>query len=518
MELRDYLRVIQSRKWIIILATVVTLVTAVAVSLASPKIYEAEANLLISESASNSGLLDTALSGFSMQPERGLQTQVRMMQMRPAFERTIRRLDLRMHPADLIAKTEIRAEGQTNVITVIVRDEDPRRAARIANTLAQEYALWVRDFSRNRIRAAADEVEAQLETVRDELIDSGKAAGKNPSDSDRMALQIAGQDYAGLSEQLRQLTIREQMEVGPVQVVNSAAVPSDPVSPKPLRNAALALVVGLTFGLAGAFVLEVLDTTVKTSAEVAEIADAPVLGIIPITKESPEVGIAMAQSGASPVAEAFRGIRNSLDFINFEHSIRSVLITSAAPGEGKSTVASNLAVGLARAGKRVILVSADFHRPRAAAYLRMSETLGLSHVLTGQYALDVCLQQAAEENLQVLASGKVPPNPSELLGSDRMGALLRDLASRAEWVILDGPPVLSVADTTAVAKWVDGSILVVRAGKTDRQALERSVAMLAGVGNRVIGAVLLGVDEGNPAAMAYGYSSYVSKRGQHGAK
>lgn len=517
MELHDYLRVIQARKWLIVVATVITVVTALATSLLLPKVYEAEANLLISESASSSALLDTALSGFSMQPERGLQTQVRMMRMRPAFERTIRRLDLRMHPSDLIEKTEITAEGQTNVITVRVRDGDARRAAQIANTLAEEYALWVRDFSRNRVRAAADEVESQLGDVRDELLELGKAAGKDPSDSDRMALQIAGQDYAGLSEQLRQLRIREQMEVGPVQVVNTAAVPSGPVSPKPRRDAMLALVVGLTFGLGGAFLLEVLDTSVKTTAQVAELTGAPVLGVVPSTKESPEVGIAMAQSGASPVAEAFRGIRNSLDFINFEHSIQTILITSAAPSEGKSTVASNLAVGLARAGKRVILVSADFHRPRSAAYLRLSETLGLSHVLTGQYALDVCLQQASEERLQVLASGKVPPNPSELLGSERMGALLRELATRAEWVILDGPPILSVADTTAVAKWVDGSIVVVRAGKTDREALQRSVEMLAGVGNRVIGAVLLGVDEGAPGTMAYGYSSYLSKRGQHGA-
>lgn len=517
MELRDYLSVIRARKWVIISAVLVTTAVALAFSLIQKPVYEAEANLLISESGGNAtAMIDAALSGFSSQPERSLQTQVRMFKLRPAFERTIRKLDLRTSPEKLAEVTEVTPEGQTNVITVRVKDEDPKRAVLIADTLAEEYALWVREFSRARIRAAATQVEAQLDEARDELVDLGSEAGRNPTERERVALQIAGQDYAGLSEQLRQLRIREEMEVGPVQVVNTAALPSEPVAPRPVRNTALALVSGFVLGLAGAFLLEALDQTVKTSDEATALVGAPVLGIVPAKRDDDEVGIVLNQNVSNPVAEAFRGIRNSLDFINFEHAIKTVLVTSAAPSEGKSTVASNLAVGLARAGKKVVLVSVDFHRPKSASYLGGSEQLGLSHLLTGEFGLEAVLQPVGTDGLQMIASGKVPPNPSELLGSTRMGALIEELEERADWVILDAPPVLAVADTTAVAKWTDGAIVVVRAGRTNREALQRTVEMLASVGSKAIGAILFGVSGGGPGTVSYSYSSYSSKHTRRG--
>lgn len=518
MELRDYLRVIRSRIWVVVSAVVVTTAVALTLSLVQTPVYEAEANLLISESGSNAtAMIDAALSGFSSQPERSLQTQVRMFRLRPAFERTIRKLDLRTSPEQLSKRTEVTPEGQTNVITVRVRDEDPKQAVLVADTLAEEYSLWVRDFSRARIRAAATQVEAQLEESRDELVDLGTDAGRSPTERERVALQIAGQDYAGLSEQLRQLRIREEMEVGPVQVVNTAALPSDPVSPKPVRNTALALVSGLVLGLAGAFVLEALDTTVKTSDEATTLVGAPVLGIVPAKRDDDEAGIVLNQNISNPVAEAFRGIRNSLDFINFEHAIKTVLVTSAAPSEGKSTVASNLAVGLARSGKKVVLVSVDFHRPKSASYLGGSEQLGLSHVLTAEFGVDTVLQTVGSDGLLMIASGRVPPNPSELLGSSRMGALIEELEQRADWVILDAPPVLAVADTTAVAKWTDGAIVVVRAGRTNREALQRTVEMLGSVGSKVIGAILFGVTGVGPGTVSYSYSSYSSKHARRGS-
>lgn len=511
MELRDYVRTLKTRAWLIIAITFVTLGAAIAFSLLETPLYEAEANLLISESNSGSAAIDAALAGFSVQPERGLQTQVRMLEMRPAFERTIRRLDLRMHPDQLQARTDVGGEGQTNVISIHVRDEDPKRAARIANVLAEEYSLWVRDFSRARIRAAADQVEEQLEEVRAQLVEMGSQSGTTMSNRDRVALQIAGEDYAGLSEQLRQLRIREEMEVGPVQVVNTAAVPEEPISPKPVRNGMIALALGLVFGLGAAFGIELLDTTVKHAEEVAALTSTPVLGVVPMQKADAGAAIVLDETASNPVAEAIRGVRHSLDFINFDGRIKTLLVTSAAPGEGKSTLATNLAVGLARTGRTVALVSVDFHRPKSAAYLGLSETLGLSHVLTGQYGLETCLQ-SGEEGLLVLASGKVPPNPSELLSSERMGDLVAELEGRVDWVILDGPPVLAVADTTAVTKWADGTMIVVRAGKTHRDALERAVGMLNGVGAKLVGSVLVGVPETGSGTGAYGYSSYAYKR------
>lgn len=511
MDLRDFYRVVRSRLWIIITAVVVTFAVATGVSLLQPRIYEAEANLLIAEQSGSSGF-DAALTGFSVQPERGLQTQVRMLKMRPAFERTIRRLDLRMHPDELFERTEIVAEGQTNIVTIRVSDGNAEDAAETANTLAEEYALWVRDFTRSRIKAASDEVQSELDKLKAEMAALSKAAGRNPTEAQRLSLQIAAQDYAGLSEELRQLKVREQMEVGPVQVVNTAVVPEKPVSPTPVRNALLGLIAGLVLGTAVAFIVESLDTSVKDSATVGELVGAPVLGVVPLQRDDIAGGVVLNRTASAPVAEAFRGIRNSLDFVNFEHDIKTLLVTSAAPGEGKSTVAANLAEGLARAGRRVVIVSVDFHRPRSAAYLGTSENLGLSHVLSGQYGLEVCLQSTGEGGPVVLAAGKVPPNPSELLGSERMGALIEQLEARADWVILDAPPVLAVADTTAVSKWADGAVMVVRANKTTKDMVERAVQMMQGVGSRIVGAVLLGVSEGQSGAGSYSYSSYATRR------
>lgn len=515
MDLRDSLRVVRKHRWTVLLCTLLTAAAALGASMLQAPTYEAQAHLLVSESDPRSAAIDAALSGFSSQPERGLQTQVRMLQMRPAFEQAIRRLDLRIPPEELQERTEIRTEGQTNVITVVVRDGDPERAAQTADAIAEEFALWVREFSRAKIRAAAEQVEEQLGEVRDELL--AAAPDSKATDRERMALQIAGQDYAGLSEQLRALRIREEMEVGPVQVVGVAAVPEEAVAPKPVRNTVLGLIAGLALGMSIAFITEYLDDSVRSTDEVNLITQSPVLGVVPLSKGE-EPGVAITASASSPVAEAFRGIRNSLDFINFQDDIHTVLVTSAAPGEGKSTVAANLAAGLARAGKRVVLVSVDFHRPKSASYLGASEALGLSHVLTEQFELERCLQSVGDDGLVVLASGKVPPNPSELLGSQRMGQLMADLRRRADWVILDGPPVLAVADATAVSKWVDGSIVVVRSGKTSRDALARTVNMLSGVGAKIIGTVLLGVGDAADGSVAYAYSAYSSYSAKRSAK
>lgn len=516
MELRDYLRIVRARIWLVVIAVLVTGAAALTFSLIRDEVYEAQADLLLLESSQSSAVIQTALSGFSALPERSLQTQVRMMKLRPVYERAIRRLDLRMHPDELAAVTEIEGEGQTNIVSVRVKDENPKRAAEIANAIASEYELWASEFSRERIRAAADEVEDQLDEVKDELVAAGDALGKNPTDKEKLEIQLIGEDYAGLSEKLRQLRISEQMEVGPIQVINTAAVPEEPVSPLPLRDTVLGLVVGLILGVGGVFVAEALDLTIKTPEQAVELTGAPLIGVVPLRREGDTAAVALSHGSTSPVGEAFRGIRNSLDFINFEHDIKTVLVTSAVPGEGKSTVSSNLAVGLARSGKRVVLISVDFHRPKSALYLGASETLGLSHVLSDQYPLEACLQTAEEPGLLILASGKVPPNPSEMLSSERMGALIEQLAEDADWIVLDGPPVLAVADTTAVAKWADGVIMVVRAEKTSRDALDRSIKMLGGVGAKLIGSVLLGVRSSGADSSTYGYSyKYTSYASRH---
>lgn len=514
MELGDILGVLRARRMLVLVAAVAAVLLAAVVTLLQPRLFEAEANLLVSESGSEiSAIAETINSGFSTQPERGLQTQARLLRLKPAFERAIKKMDLRVSPNELMERTEVVADGPSNVISIRVRDESAADAAALANTLASEYVLWARELNRVRIQAASEEVKKQLSEARSQLRTLSQDADQRGDDIGRereAALQIAAANYMALSQRLQELKVSEEMEIGPVQVVDEAAVPPSPVSPRPLLNIALALGLGLAVGVALALVAEQLDMSIKSPKQAEELLGAPLIGVIPFER-SPQAGLAvLARSPGAASAEAFRTIRNALDFINFEHSIHSIVVTSSVAGEGKSTTTANLALGLAQAGKNVVLVGADFRRPRTAELLGVYETVGLSDVLTGSLEVQRCLQASPEERLSVLAAGKLPPNPSELLGSRRMGELVQELSVTYDWVILDTPPVLAVADTTAVTKWTNGAIVVVRIGETRRDDAMRAVQALEAAGSRVLGLVALDskAQTGVGSYSKYGYSSY----------
>jgi capsular exopolysaccharide synthesis family protein len=206
----------------------------------------------------------------------------------------------------------------------------------------------------------------------------------------------------------------------------------------------------------------------------------------------------------SSAAEAYRVLRNSLDFVNFEHNIKTLLVTSSAPEEGKSTVSANLAAGLAQAGSKVVLLNCDFRRPVTQQFFEVEDMVGLSDVLTDSSPLAAALQQSAHENLFVLTSGSMPPNPSELLGSQKMSQLIESLKEWADWIIVDSPPLLAVADAATVARWADGVLLVTRGGVSTRQAAQRGRDMLDKVGARVVGVVVWGPEKAS-GKRGYGY-------------
>jgi capsular exopolysaccharide synthesis family protein len=180
-------------------------------------------------------------------------------------------------------------------------------------------------------------------------------------------------------------------------------------------------------------------------------------------------------------------------------------VTSAAPAEGKSTVAANLAAALAQAGKKVVLVSVDFRRPTTDQFFNVNNMIGLSDVLLGTLSLKSALQRPGDDQLLVLSAGKMPPNPSELLGSAKMQEVVRALGDWGEWVIIDTPPLLAVADPASVARWADGVLAVSKAGTTTREAAARAMELLAKVGARVIGVVIWGLDESKAGSAGYGY-------------
>ncbi|MDO8879947.1 MAG: polysaccharide biosynthesis tyrosine autokinase [Coriobacteriia bacterium] len=516
MELRDYLNVIRARKWVIVQAVVIVALAALVASLLQAPVYEGQAKVLISEKGSGVDIFGSIGLDISSQPERGLQTQVQLMQVRPLLENTIRTLGLGITPEALARRVTVSAVGQTNIVTITATDGDPARAAAIANTLAEEFVGWSRDYKRESINAAVDEVSVRLDASRTEILELGRRI-QDEGKSDELAaeLAIATGSYTTLAGKLEELRISAQLETGSGRMVSPAVEAASPVEPSPARNTALGLAVGLVFGLGMAFLYEYLDNTIKSSEEIEELVGAPVLGLIPAEKYEKDErrrATILTHPGSS-AAEAYRVLRNNLDFINFEHNITTLLVTSAAPAEGKSTVAANLAAGLAQAGKKVVLLASDFRKPTTEQFFGVRNLVGLSDVLTGSHTLKAALQRPREDmDLLVLTSGKMPPNPSELLGSEKMKQLLEELKGWADWVIVDTPPLLAVADGAAVARWCDGVILVTKGGGSTREAVKKAREMLDNVGARTLGAVVWGL-ESRAGGGGYGYGYGVAGYG-----
>jgi len=523
VELRDYLNVIRARRGVIILATVIVAAVALAVSLIQPATYAAQAKVLISEKDTGAALFGTLIPELSSQPERALQTQVQLVEVRPVAEAAIRKLGLQETPDALLARVDVTAIGQTNVIAIKAVAKSPAEAASIANTMADEYVAASRDRKRASIKAAADEVEQRLNDAKAEILALGRRIQQSGrSDEISAELNIATETYSTLAEKLEQLRINEQLESGSGAVVQAAVVETKQVAPDPLRNVGLGIIVGLVLGLAMAFLYEYLDNTIKSTEEAEKVYGATVLGIVPMDKLDKGVKrrLTIVEAPGSAASEAYRVIRNSLDFINFEHDLKTLLITSSAPGEGKSSVAANLAMSLTQTGKKVVLVSCDFRRPTTEQFFPVTNTIGLSEVLLGTHTLKSALQRPGDDQLLVLTAGKMPPNPNELLGSTKMQEVIASLEDWADWVIIDTPPVLAVADPVSVARWVDGVVVVSKAGDSTREAAEKSVQLLAKVGARIIGVVVWGLDETkNQAGYGYGYytGGYYYYRSYYGA-
>lgn len=296
-----------------------------------------------------------------------------------------------------------------------------------------------------------------------------------------------------------------------VSVVEQPTLPADSFSPTPLRNAALAAVLGLLLGIALSVLRESMDKTVKTTEDVREVAGQAVLGTISFDEGAVKRPLILQDSARSPRAEAFRQLRTNLAFLQVDGALRSFVLTSSVPKEGKSTTACNLAITLAQAGVRVCLVEGDLRRPRVADYLGMEGAVGLTSVLVGNVSLQDAIQPWGDGTLEVLLSGPLPPNPSELLSSRGMTQLMQQLESSYDIVIVDAPPLLPVTDGAILASITGGAVLTVRAGVTRRDQLAQATQALRSVDASVLGVVLSMVPAKGPDAYGgYGYGSYAN--------
>lgn len=510
LELRDYLRVLTRRKWIICLVTLLVTAAAVVASLAQTPVYQGTAEVLLQSKASES-LFDPN-SGVRNDPTRAIQTEIQVLRSRPVR-------DLVRERIGNAPKVAASAVGQTDVLEVRAQSTDPEKAALIANTYATSYIEFRRTQAVDDLLAAAEQIQSKIIDLQGQIDGAAPVPASTTATTARgaaptttVAADVATrraslqQQQALFRQKLDELQVDAALKSGGAQLVTPAAAPTSPIRPTPLRNAIVALAVGLMLGVGLAFLREYLDDSLTGKDEVERAAPGvPVLGLIPELKTWKDHEAAVLVSIAephSPAAEAYRGLRTSVQFLGLDRSIKIIQMTSPSQAEGKSTTIANLAVGLAGAGQRVVLVDADLRRPRIHEFFGLSHDVGLTSILVGDSQLAGALQHVpGVPRLYLLPSGPIPPNPSEMLGSERMADLLKSLAEHADVVLIDCPPVLPVTDARVLSHRIDATLLVVSAGATKQAQLRRAVELLGQVEAPLLGTVINGVSD----ASAYGY-------------
>jgi capsular exopolysaccharide synthesis family protein len=458
VDLRDYLRTLRKR-WALVLACTLLATGAAygATALTTPT-YEARTQLFVSSFAGSN--VSDAYQG-SLFTQQRVKSYADVVDAPSVTRPVVKELGLDMSASALAEKISTEVPLDTVLINVTVSDTDPKQAAAIADAVGKRFSTVVTD----------------LETV------DGSGNGNNRG---------GGSSQAPVK----------------VSVVKPATAPETPVSPRPLVNLALGVLVGLAVGVGAAVLRETLDTSVKSTDDLADVTGRASLGVIAYDSDAVRQPLIVHADPRAPRAEAFRTLRTNLQFVDVDQPPRSVVITSTLVDEGKSTTAVNLALALAQAGVRVALVEGDLRRPRVDEYLRLEGAVGLTNVLVGQVGLDDALQSWGPHKLLVLPSGPVPPNPSELLGSQQMVSLLGSLQERADIVLVDSPPLLPVTDAAVLARACDGAVLVARHGKVHREQVASAVAALDAVDARLLGTVLSMAPTKGPDAYRhhYGYA------------
>jgi capsular exopolysaccharide synthesis family protein len=321
------------------------------------------------------------------------------------------------------------------------------------------------------------------------------------------------QMYKDLLTRTKQTGLETELETTNIRVVEKAEVPRGPISPQRTRNYQLAVLLGLLLGIGLVLIFEHFDNTLKTPEDVKEHLGLPFLGMVPdvgvrqTSSSAPRTGVSplILKNPQSAVAESYRVLRTNLIFSSAENQGRAIVISSANPGEGKTTTVANLASSLALNGAKVLAVDADLRRPTMHHHFGIPKTPGLSDLIVGKCQASQAIQATRFKGLQVLPCGYVPPNPAELLGSAHMRQVVDALRTHYEWVLIDTPPILAMADTPVLCPLVDGVVLVIGAEVSGRPTIQRAVDQIQGVGGKIIGIVLNKVDlERN----SYYYSQY----------
>ncbi|MBK9926032.1 MAG: polysaccharide biosynthesis tyrosine autokinase [Anaerolineales bacterium] len=566
MELKEYLRIVRRWSWLFLFGLILGGVGGYYFSQYQTPIYQASTRAIV-VSPPQSGVSDyTYLSDQQL-----TQTYIQLLTTQPVLNATATQLGYEVE-RDQITAQQIR---DTQIIQITVENEDPIRAAEIANVLVEQLINQNESFQSGRFSTAENnlqeqvrqmesqisglqgvitqissqnlkdqiaQLEAQINPLQEEkskleqeiaslptsrienkiliaekqaridqispllnlyqeiysnLIVLGQPSEKSNSQDLRLEqlrtqLSLYQQIYVNLLSSLESIRLARLQNTPNISQIEPATTPTLPIRPRPLMNTALAAVVGLMLAAMVVFLVEYMDDTLKTPDDVERFLGIPVLGFVAEMqyKDKSAEEVYVSRQPRSPVSEAFRSLRTNLEFASVERSIHTLLITSTAPAEGKTTIAANLAAIISQAGKRVTLLDADMRRPHVHSLLGLPNRDGLSNLFRGQVSSEMVAHKMDNmPNLMIVTSGSLPPNPAELLGSEKMVHILHDLQSVNDMVVIDSPPSL-VADAQVLAAKVDAVLFVIQPGVTHVEAARSSLESFRRAGARVVGVVL----------------------------
>jgi non-specific protein-tyrosine kinase len=525
MDLKHYVSILWKWSWLIVLSTLVATVACLWTTSRMPRIYKTGTTLMVGRfmQTDNPTGQDFAIS------QQLAQTYIQLVARQPVLQGTIDALGLTMPWQALAGQVKTGLVEGTQLIHISVQDTDPGRAKALADEIARQLILQSptpgeqekaqqAEFVRERLmvlQAQIKDGEQQIEELEARLALENSARGiqdiQNQIEILQQKISTWQSNYAGM------LDFYEGSRTNYLSVVEPAVVPTTPVSPKVLYFLLVAAASGFTLAAGGAFLIEYLDDTIKTKEDVDRVLKLPTLGSISriARVREPADHLVTLEFGHSPATEAYRVLRTNVQFSTLADPAPHVLVTSATPQEGKSTTAANLAITMAFAGKRVILVDADLRRPSLHRTFDVSNQIGLTSLLLDpSLAAEAVLQATPALGLRLLPSGPLPPNPADLLGSELMKGRLEEIKRSADVVIFDSPPVLAMADAAIIGSLCSGVILVVDAGCTRSQVVRRAKEALDQLNVKILGVVLnkLAPRETRGYYYSYYYSYAESKR------
>jgi capsular exopolysaccharide synthesis family protein len=452
VHLARYLRLVTRWWWLLLLGALIGGGSAYGISRLITPVYRASATLLINQTQTPGIIAYNDI----LTSERLTMTYRELITKRPVLEKVTEGLQLPLSADVLASMTDVAVVSDTQLLRLSVEHEEPGQARLLANTIAQAF------------------------------------------------IQSNAED--GLTRP------------GTVSIVEPATTPGSPVHPRTTLNTAIGALAGLFIALVVIIVYEYLDDTIKTAEDVEQAAGLPTLGGVARFPRSARGGdglVVASPDRRTSAAEAYRVLRTNLQFSTLD--AQALLISSAGPREGKTTTTANLAVAIAQTGVRAIVVDSDLRRPALHRIFGLSNGAGLtSALLSREPGVGRFLQPTRFENLSVLTSGPLPPNPSELLSSRRMDAVVDALRKESDLILFDSPPALAVADASILAGKVDGAILVVDTGTTRALALQRAAEALARSKTKILGTVLNKLSDRGHGYYAYSYHYYSSTDGANG--